>query len=861
MVLVAHNAGSDIGRFLESILAQDSSIKDLELIIVDGASTDSTPQILADYASLYQTLIRVVRQERLGDVAARNKGLGIACGKWVSFPDPGDILDAAYMRHCRRAVKSRYKRPLLAVCTNALLYSTDKDEVIDKHPLRFRFKERQSTVTTSDMKRHFQLSGKTVWLDRLAIEKHGLRFEGQGWAGFEEALFINRLFLLEARRSVTFLREARTYCSRSDAGNSFAIDGALGKSYYLDMLDKGTLELIRLSESIYGYVPKFIQRVVLFPITHVVRRVLDNPDVVRQVLDPEELREMVRLLKDNLRYVDPDVIENFPWAGMNVRLSIGILAYFKSARRKRSAVYLKGQTASKRDFTFSWHCGASEDYRPDALINGERIEFVARKVQTLRFLDAPFCTIHETTIELGEADEIAFSFDAEAADIRSGARKIGASVARAELVEANIIPAPSEAALEAQPNLRRLRQLIISDDMRRIYQGCWVLMDHVNRADDNAEHLYRHLMGEPHLADRLWFVLQRDCADWERLDKEGFRLLDYASDEHVCALYNADLFVSSHLDEIVLSPFPQSFFLDLARYKFVFLRHGVAKDDMSRWMNSKSVDAIVSSSFKEFHSIASPDSPYKFTEREVVLTGFPRHDRLLKMGREASQTSLLIMPTWRNSLDPQTLGQLEDEGDAAVKRDRFRKSEFFRHWSTFLSDPRLLDLANERGLRVVFVPHPKIVPYIDEFSIPDGVTMFNVCEGAGYQDLFAECTLLVTDYSSVAFDVAYLMRPVVYFQFDKEAVFGGQHTYRTGFFQYERDGFGPVVESADDLFAEMQQILDGDLDPAYRQRAEAFFEFRDGRCCERVQQVLENLTATMHQEEQKDGVLDQLKQA
>ena len=49
---------------------------------------------------------------------------------------------------------------------------------------------------------------------------------------------------------------------------------------------------------------------------------------------------------------------------------------------------------------------------------------------------------------------------------------------------------------------------------------------------------------------------------------------------------------------------------------------------------------------------------------------------------------------------------------------------------------------------------------------------------------------MLTDYSSVAFDFAYLRKPIVYAHFDKEAFFSGEHSYTAGYFDYERDGFG-----------------------------------------------------------------------
>ena len=56
---------------------------------------------------------------------------------------------------------------------------------------------------------------------------------------------------------------------------------------------------------------------------------------------------------------------------------------------------------------------------------------------------------------------------------------------------------------------------------------------------------------------------------------------------------------------------------------------------------------------------------------------------------------------------------------------------------------------------------------------------------------------MVTDYSSLGFEMAYLERPVVYFQFDQDTFFNGAHAYRQGTWRYERDGFGPVTLDAD----------------------------------------------------------------
>ena len=100
---------------------------------------------------------------------------------------------------------------------------------------------------------------------------------------------------------------------------------------------------------------------------------------------------------------------------------------------------------------------------------------------------------------------------------------------------------------------------------------------------------------------------------------------------------------------------------------------------------------------------------------------------------------------------------------------------------------------------------------------------------------------MVTDYSSMAFNAAYLGRPVVYFQFDAESFFSGANASRPGYFDYARDGFGPVATTVE-AAAEAVVTLLKDGSGIYATRMdERFAAIRDGKCCERTVAVIESL--------------------
>jgi len=90
----------------------------------------------------------------------------------------------------------------------------------------------------------------------------------------------------------------------------------------------------------------------------------------------------------------------------------------------------------------------------------------------------------------------------------------------------------------------------------------------------------------------------------------------------------------------------------------------------------------------------------------------------------------------------------------------------------------------------------------------------------------------------MAFNTAYLDRPVVYFQFDRDRVLGGEHVGSRGYFDYERDGYGPVVLEPEAAVDALVTVLEKGLAPEHRRRIEDAFPLRDGRCCERVTEAV-----------------------
>jgi CDP-glycerol glycerophosphotransferase (TagB/SpsB family) len=164
----------------------------------------------------------------------------------------------------------------------------------------------------------------------------------------------------------------------------------------------------------------------------------------------------------------------------------------------------------------------------------------------------------------------------------------------------------------------------------------------------------------------------------------------------------------------------------------------------------------------------------------------------------------------------------------------FRTSQFAQEWSAVVNSEEVKELAERTGLQVAVLLHPNFQGTATLDTLPHVQTL--TFEGQNVQETFARARVLVTDYSSMFFNAAYIERPIVYFQFDKERVDAGWHLGRRGYFDYERDGYGPVTFTAGEAIAEIIKTVEAGPEPPplYLERMQESFPRRDGRCCERV---------------------------
>ena len=139
-----------------------------------------------------------------------------------------------------------------------------------------------------------------------------------------------------------------------------------------------------------------------------------------------------------------------------------------------------------------------------------------------------------------------------------------------------------------------------------------------------------------------------------------------------------------------------------------------------------------------------------WTENLQIKSGLPRWDNLGRVPHE--QKNIFLFFTWRRSIanHPETL---------KIYADRINQ---------ILNNKDLLRLVRQHNLKLNFAAHHAMLKNKAFFNTPDHVNLIsadNISSFIGITDL------LITDYSSIAFDFMFLDIPVIFYKFDADVTY------------------------------------------------------------------------------------------
>nr|AEB33796.1 Cps4B [Actinobacillus pleuropneumoniae serovar 4 str. M62] len=810
IVSAIYNVEKYLDQYFNSIFKQTLLFKNnINIICVDDGSTDKSAEIIEKYRKKYPQNIKYIYKENGGQASARNLGIKYVTTKWVTFIDPDDFISRNYFELVDDFIEKNTNLSL--VSCPFIFYFEDKNIYKDRHPLNFRFKNGEYISPIKSLDKHIQLSVNSAFFRTAVIKKNNIQF-GEIRPNFEDAKFVGDYLLSVNQENLIGFMKDVSYFYRKRSDQSSTLDTAWKNPLlYSQVLENGCLALCERSATQKGFVPKYIQRAVLYHLSWYFKYLINNKDKLNFLTDKEQTY-FLELLHKIFRYIDVQTIMDFELAGTWFFQRVAWLGYFKKVEPDFQIVYIDSIDRENKQILFYYYT-FSDMPNEEFYLGKNELEPIDSKLRSFDFMGNNF--VYERRIWLPYSDKdkkLLFRF------------KINGQEPRISLA--------GKQHKSGLPIHTFLRDMPVKKYTH--IEDFWIIMDRDVQADDNGEHFYRYMMNN-HPEQKIYFAINRNSNDWGRLKREGFNLIDFKSNEFKTLVSQCSRLISSHIDEYIINPFKDHF--EFTK-KFIFLQHGVTHNDLSDWLNSKKIlSCIITATPDEYNHISENKSRYKYSTKEAILTGFPRHDALLR-GNKTETRTILIMPTWRNSI----LGKNAKGNERSINSE-FMNTQYAKAWGAILSSPILEKLANQYDFEVIFAPHKNIEPYLDLFNIPKYIKQWKASEG-NIQKLFQNSKFMITDYSSVAFEMGYLNKTVLYYQFDKDSFFSGGHAFKRGYFSYEQHGFGPVVYTEEEFFINLENILKNNGNPSeiYKSRIAQTFPFQDGKCCERVYFAIQNLT-------------------
>lgn len=346
-------------------------------------------------------------------------------------------------------------------------------------------------------------------------------------------------------------------------------------------------------------------------------------------------------------------------------------------------------------------------------------------------------------------------------------------------------------------------------------------------AQDNGFYFFRYCMEHREKTEKkahYYYVLNRDSLDRENLLPYKDRVLDFLSIRHMIYLQAAEILISTDGRNHLYASNPKASILKrpLRKKPLVFLQHGVTAFKRVDFFYGKgtanSCDLFVVTSDFEKEIVRKH---FGYREDEIANAGFARWDVLTD--KSEGSREILIMPTWRAWLENTTEGE-------------FLQSDYYRNYMQLLNTPRFYELLREHDLTACFYLHSKLRGFLTDFTVHSD--RIRLVEFGTYpaNELLMKCRLLITDYSSVSWDVLYQGKPVIFFQFDRPAYMEAHGSY----VNFDTDLFGDCTKNAGELLEAMELcILDGmRLRPEYARMRERYFPMVDdqnsARICEAI---------------------------
>ena len=171
IVAACYNSAPYIDDFFEALFNQSIGYKSFEIVTVDDGSTDDTAKRIAHWSNRFPGSIIYMHQKNAGQASARNAGLQIATGDWVSFIDPDDFVSDNYLEEVRNEIGTNSTDRLCLIACNLVFFYEEQRIMSDSHLLNFKFRAHRTECKVKDIGDRIQLHINACWVRLKTVRR------------------------------------------------------------------------------------------------------------------------------------------------------------------------------------------------------------------------------------------------------------------------------------------------------------------------------------------------------------------------------------------------------------------------------------------------------------------------------------------------------------------------------------------------------------------------------------------------------------------------------------------------------------------------------------------------------------------
>lgn len=884
VIVPVYNVEEFLHRCVKSLIKQTIDKNKMEVILVNDASPDNSPAICDEYAQTYPFIKVVHHTENQGLSAARNTGIDYATGKYLMFLDSDDWFTPETVEAVTNTFDKFYHQ------VDAVSYDrVPIDENNQKGKMHFRY----DIMTKEDV---YDLTvGRNIYIIQTTVNicvknlfQDTPRFSDDRYFRHEDQEWCVRV--VQPKMKIAYCpKAAYMYYKNTDS-----FTHTVFHSYYL--FEKTTAYFENVFNQ-YEVVPKYFQAMYIHDLIWKIQADILFPYHYENDKWEASIKRLHRLLERT----DIDTIAKFPhndsaykaflirWRG-NYNVLYG--ASFNSlAVSVSDAIKTDDEAQNTKVY---YQDNLLQRQVPPLIVvhklrvNNNRLEFMAfvksvyysfddtsanvfaiENESTKKKLDV-FPSVHSYanaslkianywafrySCDINEVQKIRFVLEEQNTTIQtklwfmeySGLNQHFTSIVRKNLKITNANNAELLLSQLSLPEVKdlfkkntfqflkhpRLSLLRLNAIRQHGKERIWLYYDWQTVEKDNGYYQFINDFQHDDGIKRYYVVTYKNYKNINALfTKEQKKyLVKFGSRKHKKLFLNAEYIFTAYFGITTTTPFstvPETMqYYDILDPKIIYLQHGVLHADLyflNAAERSRAEQIVVSTPFEKENLTKN----YNYADAEIITTGMARYDYIDK--NRPAKNRILFAPSWRKYL---TLEHNFSTWNLQV--DRLKSSDYYKNMLKFLEHPQLHKILEEKDYYLDIKLHPIVTEASDLFSIDSDRVVF-----APSDVNVSDYKMFITDFSSYAFDFAYLSRAMMYFVPDYEQFKSGMNHYRKLDLPFE-DAFGNMSDNPEDAVQEFLRLANQDFQPdeKFYQRMQQFF-YPLENCAENLYQYIMN---------------------